>query len=222
MLGVFVLAVNTWCFTADCKLLYESGYTADGVYPGPLGTSGMVCDMSRLGGGWTIIQRRVDDSVDFYRGWADYVAGFGDLTGNFWAGLDSIHALTAGVHCELYVYMESFEAESAWAAYSTFAVGDAASGYLLTATGYTGTAGDSLSSHSGQRFSTYDNDQDAAGENCAVTYVGAWWYAGCHSSNPNAQYLWGATSSYANSVGWSSWKGHYYSLKTIEFLVRRV
>jgi ficolin len=131
--------------------------------------------------------------------------------------------LTAGVNCELYVYMESFEGESAWAAYSTFAVGDAASGYLLTVSGFTGTAGDSMTPHNGYRFSTYDNDQDAAGSvNCALTYRGAWWYVSCHSTNPNAQYLWGAHSSHADSVCWATWKGYQYSLKTIEFLVRRV
>ena len=85
------------------------------------------CDMSN--GGWTVFQRRVDDSVDFYRGWAEYVAGFGDLTGNFWAGLDRIHAMASGSSTELYVSMESFEGETAWAQYSSFSVGDAASGY---------------------------------------------------------------------------------------------
>ena len=36
--------------------------------------------------GWTVIQRRVDDSVDFYRGWTSYVNGFGELANNYWIG----------------------------------------------------------------------------------------------------------------------------------------
>jgi len=41
--------------------------------------------------GWTIIQRRLDGSVDFYRGWDDYVAGFGELRGEYWLGQYKLH-----------------------------------------------------------------------------------------------------------------------------------
>ena len=33
-----------------------------------------------------VIQRRIDDSVDFDRNWTEYQRGFGQLDGNFWLG----------------------------------------------------------------------------------------------------------------------------------------
>jgi len=35
---------------------------------------------------WQVIQRRVDNTTDFYRDWKSYKDGFGDLTRNFWLG----------------------------------------------------------------------------------------------------------------------------------------
>ena len=62
----------------------------------------LLCD-----GSWTIILRRIDGSVDFMRGWEEYVEGFGDVDTNFWIGLETIHLLTAAGFSHLKVYMES-------------------------------------------------------------------------------------------------------------------
>ena len=53
-----------------------------------------------------MIQRRVDASVTFKRGWDDYVRGFGSPGHNYWAGLEAMHLMTFGCR-RLAVYVEA-------------------------------------------------------------------------------------------------------------------
>ena len=173
------------------------------------------------GGGWTVFQRRMDGTVDFYLNWADYNKGFGDLNGEFWLGLNKINRLTAAQSTSLRVDLEDFDGNKRYATYSTFKVGNADTEYTLTVSGFGGNAGDSLIyPHNGMKFSTKDNDNDKTSANCAISYKGAWWYNKCHRSNLNGLYLVGSHSSFANGVNWYTFKGYYYSLKTTEMKLR--
>ncbi|XP_073233519.1 microfibril-associated glycoprotein 4-like [Porites lutea] len=212
---------------SNCAELYKAGLRTSGVYtidPDNTGAFDVYCDQTTAGGGWTVFQKRLDGSVDFYRGWDDYKRGFGNLNGEFWLGLEKIHRLTKEQR-RLRVDLEDFGNQTAYAEYDSFGVGDEQSKYKLGRLGqYAGTAGDSLTTkHHNMPFSTkdQDNDQDP-GKSCAISYKGAWWYNKCHESNLNGRYLNGKHSSTANGVNWLHWKGHYYSAKRAEMKIKPV
>ena len=60
--------------------------------------------------------------------------------------------------------------------------------FRLNVTDYTGTAGDSLSWHNGQKFTTKDRDNDPFIRNCADYQKAGWWYNICAHSNLNGVY----------------------------------
>ena len=94
--------------------------------------------MTTSGGGWTLFQRRIDGSGDFNLGWNNYTEGFGNLSGEFWLGLDKIHRLSSSGQNVLRVDLEDFENETRYANYSTFSVANETDKYRLTVRGYTG------------------------------------------------------------------------------------
>ncbi|XP_053414735.1 ficolin-2 [Nycticebus coucang] len=179
------------------------------------------CDMDTDGGGWTVFQRRADGSVDFYRDWDAYKRGFGSQLGEFWLGNDNIHALTSQGTSELRVDLVDFKGNHHFAKYRSFKVAGEADKYKLILGAFVGgNAGDSLTTHNGQFFSTKDQDNDLNPSDCSGMYRGAWWYADCHSANLNGQYLKGAHESYANGINWKTGKGYNYSYKMSEMKVR--
>ena len=103
--------------------------------------------MTTDGGGWTIFQRRMDGSVDFYVDWESYKRGFGNLKGEFWLGNDYLHRLTASASMVFRIDMEDYEDDRRFAEYTTFTVADESDNYQVTIDGYRGTAGDSLLSN---------------------------------------------------------------------------
>ena len=134
------ISAEPQAFGTNCADLYASGVREDGVYsidPDGLGSFQVRCEMSS-GSGWTVIQRRLDGSVNFYLGWSQYKSGFGDLNGEFWLGLDKIHRLTkSGLHV-LRVDLMDFNNAHAYAQYTTFKISDESSRYTLNVGGFSG------------------------------------------------------------------------------------
>lgn len=208
----------------SCVEIFKSGQKISGVYsvdPDGAGAFEVYCDQTTAGGGWTVFQKRQDGSVDFYRDWADYKNGFGNLNGEFWLGLGKVNRITNSERYRLRVDMEDTEGKTAYAEYDMFSVTSEKTKYQLSIGTYSGDAGDSLSGHRDAAFSTRDQDNDNnGGSSCAVSYKGAWWYTDCHSSNLNGFYHHGKHSSYADGVNWQAWKGYKYSLKRAEMKIR--
>ncbi|XP_019632898.1 PREDICTED: fibrinogen C domain-containing protein 1-A-like [Branchiostoma belcheri] len=211
----------------DCQDILDNDETTPSgvymVYPRDnLGSFMVFCDMETDGGGWTLFQKRRDGTVDFYRDWVAYRTGFpSNLNGEFWLGNDKLYRLAVQKVYQLRVDMEDVEGETAYAAYDTFAISPESQNYRLHIGNYSGTAGDSLTKHNGEQFSTRDRDNDdSASGSCARAAKGAWWFYNCLRSNLNGQYHLGTHESLGDGVHWVAWKGGNNSLKRTEMKIR--
>ena len=183
------------------------------------------CDTVTAGGGWLVIQRRIDGSIDFNKYWSEYEEGFGNLpvdnedtTGEFWIGLRSPHCLTSQGHWELRIdYMLSNKTKG-YLSYHHFRVGPASDNYWLSISGFSGNTTDPITgSHSlnAMKFTTRDRDNDKWNHgNCAVDKAGGdtggWWHNSCTYTYPNHQY---------NHTFSMVFNGQWHSLPFIEIII---
>ncbi|KAL3066494.1 hypothetical protein OYC64_016452 [Pagothenia borchgrevinki] len=150
----------------DCNDIYcHDNTSSSGVYTifpgGPDTPLQVFCDMNTDGGRWTVFLKRMDGTENFYRPWSLYKAGFGNLAGAYWLGLENILLLTLRKENELRVDMEDWEGGKADAKYSSFSIDSENHGYELHLGKFTGgNAGDSLTFQNNMKFTTFDRDQD--------------------------------------------------------------
>lgn len=207
---------------SDCASLYASGVRENGVYkinPDDQGYFDVYCDMTTDGGGWTVFQKRIDGSVNFFRGWKEYKSGFGKLSHEFWLGNDKIRRLVSASPRELRIDLEDWNGDIAYAKYSDFSILDEKGNYKLSIAGFQGTAGDSLEYSKGMEFTTSDRDNDLSDDNCAVKSIGAWWYKSCHDSNLNGEYL-ESKNSPDRGMSWYYWKKDGSTIKKSQMKIR--
>ncbi|XP_060900636.1 tenascin-N isoform X2 [Labrus mixtus] len=214
----------TYPFPMDCVQIMKNGNKKSGVYTVYINNDRskpieVYCDMDTDGGGWLMLQRRTTGKLDFMKRWRQYIAGFGNMTDEFWIGLDKIYELTnTPTQYELRFDL-GLGSERAYAVYDNFKIAPVRQKFKLTIGKYRGTAGDAMTYHQGQLWTTVDNDNDIALGNCALTHRGAWWYQNCHLANPNG--MWG-DSRHSLGVNWEPWKGHLTSLDFTEMKIRPV
>ncbi|KAH8329331.1 hypothetical protein KR074_007817, partial [Drosophila pseudoananassae] len=176
------------------------------------------------GSGWTVIQRRMDGSVDFNRSWTEYRDGFGDLKGEFFIGLEKLHQITKSKQHELLISLGKVNGSRDFVKYDDFKIGSEENSYPLDSYGnYKGKAGNSLIYLLNLKFTTYDRDNDRYQDNCAQRFGGGWWLNKCGYSNLNGRfYKDGKMKNDLYGIYWGSWQNFDVSgsLTFVEMMIR--
>lgn len=227
------LPSSTYSFTnepsgpfKDCQHALDDGYSVSGMYLlKPENANKLLqawCDMRHDPGGWTVILRRQDGSVNFFRNWDTYKQGFGNIDGEYWLGLENIYWLTNQGTYKLLVTLEDWSGRKTFAEYASFRIESEADFYRLRVGRYHGNAGDSLTWHNGKQFTTLDRDHDAYAGNCAHYQKGGWWYNACAHSNLSGVWYRGGhyRSRYQDGVYWAEFRGGAYSLRKVTMMIR--
>ena len=172
---------------------------------------------------WKMLDGRVSDDVDFNRGWEDYAAGFGNLSGNFWMGLRKMHQMTLNDDMELQIELETFDGNIYTVNCGEFSVGSEDDDFVLEVSDYSGEGEyNDLAYQDEMKFSTNDRDNDLLQTyHCATFYSGGWWYRKCHSCNLNGIYSDHLPSQDSGGIHWRSITSFNKSLKRAEMKTRR-
>ena len=217
----------------DCLEHFQYGIKISGVFKvhqNILKIIQVYCDQETDGGGWTVFQRRQDGSVNFFRNWKDYKAGFGQLQNEFWLGNENIFTQSLqGLYPrgnELRVDLINKNGIHKYAQYERFEVGSETTMYTMHVNIYSGTAGEQLKHHSSMKFSTYDRDNDREkNKNCGFSFNSGWWFNSCFLVNLNGEFHSGGkmvtigTGIHWGNVG--SFNTHYETLMFSEIKIRR-
>ncbi|KAM4706776.1 LOW QUALITY PROTEIN: angiopoietin-related protein 4 [Discoglossus pictus] len=198
---------------SDCHQIFVEGERTSGVYTiQPLRAQPfeVYCEMT-ADGGWTVIQRREDGSVDFDQLWESYKSGFGNLDGEFWLGLEKMYQITEQGQYRLRIELQDWE-QNTKSMEAPLRLGGPSTGYTLQLIGpVSGELENSLNDFRELRFSTRDRDQDLKTDlNCAKHLSGGWWFSSCGQSNLNGKYfrsLPRQRHERKQGIFWKTWKG---------------
>lgn len=212
----------------DCQHAKDAGHSVSGIYMiKPENSNGPMqlwCENSLDPGGWTVIQKRTDGSVNFFRNWENYKKGFGNIDGEYWLGLENIYLLSNQDNYKLLIELEDWSDKKVYAEYSSFRLEPESEFYRLRLGTYQGNAGDSMMWHNGKQFTTLDRDKDMYAGNCAHFHKGGWWYNACAHSNLNGVWYRGGhyRSKYQDGIFWAEYRGGSYSLRAVQMLIKPI
>ncbi|XP_072015684.1 angiopoietin-4-like [Amphiura filiformis] len=183
------------------------------------------CDMVTTGGGWTVIQRRMDGSEDFNRDWRDYSRGFGNPTYEHWLGNEWLNLLTQQYRYKLRVELVDWDGIKRYAEYSGFEIGSRRQDFRMRFDDYiAGNASDALAYHKGSSFTTSDKDNDdTTSVNCATVHNGGWWFKSCDRVNLNGLYYTRGTynGQWDDGIEWKLEDGPpFHSLRSTEMKIK--
>ncbi|XP_025029017.1 angiopoietin-related protein 4 isoform X1 [Python bivittatus] len=208
-----------------CHDLFLEGQQNSGVFeiqpPGAQAFK-VFCDMEN--GGWTVIQQRLDGSVDFDRLWDAYKDGFGNLTGDFWLGLEKMHQIVKEGQFHLLIELQDWEG-NARSAQFLFRLGGEDTAYTLSLLGpILGELESAMGDFPQLPFSTRDQDHDLKGDtNCAKHLSGGWWFSYCGHVNLNGKYFRSIPRQRhqrKQGIFWKTWRGRYYPLRSAAMKIR--
>nr|6U0A_A Chain A, Angiopoietin-related protein 4 [Homo sapiens]6U1U_A Chain A, Angiopoietin-related protein 4 [Homo sapiens]6U73_A Chain A, Angiopoietin-related protein 4 [Homo sapiens] len=212
----------------DCQELFQVGERQSGLFEiQPQGSPPFLvnCKMTS-DGGWTVIQRRHDGSVDFNRPWEAYKAGFGDPHGEFWLGLEKVHSITGDRNSRLAVQLRDWDGNAELLQFSVHLGGEDTAYSLQLTAPVAGQLGATTVPPSGLSvpFSTWDQDHDLRRDkNCAKSLSGGWWFGTCSHSNLNGQYFRSIPQQrqkLKKGIFWKTWRGRYYPLQATTMLIQ--
>ncbi|XP_041657991.1 angiopoietin-related protein 5 [Cheilinus undulatus] len=202
------------------------------------------CEMDYMGGGWTVIQRRIDGLTDFKRPWADYADGFGNLAGEHWLGLKKVFYLVnqKDTRFQLHIALVSSDDVMSYASYDDFHVDSETKFFSIHLGRYAGSAGDAFRGYDQDQnqdtapFSASDVDNDGCNPFCSIdnrtvescsakqNHTG-WWFNQCGLANLN-----GSPEDLEQNQGqrthilWDTWRqnGIPHTIKSVTMKIRRI
>ena len=215
----------------DCLDWHRLGYTKDGVYY--INFYGyrrkVFCDMTTDGGGWIVMQKRIDGSVDFNQDWETFKDGFGNVYTEYWLGNEIVHQYTTQQPTE--ALMEAFDFDNVRAAVkiTNLAVKSETLKYEINFDVCSEVTHANLCVDwdylKGMKFSSLDSDNDENSIQCAIKYVSGWWHKSCFYVNFNGVFYqnYQPLEMMAKGIVWHRFHAHatLTPLKSSKMLIRR-